>query len=183
MIEQNGGAGMNAETGVDATEYYYSLPSNRLELWFLLESERFIRPAFREFYKERDVVMEEYRMRVESEPQGKLLEELNAAAFEAHPYRRPGAGWASDIQSLRVSDAEQFYKTYYVPANITMAIVGDAYPKQARALAEKYFARLPHGPLPPLIHTVEPQQDGPKQVQVASPAQPFEVIETPRSKR
>jgi len=68
IIEQNGGENMNAQTSWDSTEYYYSLPSNRIELWFLLESQRFIQPVFREFYKERDVVMEEYRMRVESDP-------------------------------------------------------------------------------------------------------------------
>jgi predicted Zn-dependent peptidase len=176
IIEENGGVGLNAFTALDSTQYFYNLPANRVELWFLLESQRFLRPVFREFYKERDVVAEERRMRVESSPQGKLLEELNAAAFAAHPYRRPGAGWASDIQSLRVVDAEQFYKTYYVPANIAIAIVGDVDPKQTRALAEKYFGRLATGPLPPLVHTIEPPQEGPRQVQVESPAQPFEVM-------
>jgi predicted Zn-dependent peptidase len=176
IIEENGGVGLNAFTAHDSTEYFYNLPANRIELWFLLESQRFLRPVFREFYKERDVVAEERRMRVESSPQGQLQEALTAAAFEAHPYRRPGAGWASDIQSLRVHDAEQFYKTYYVPSNITMAIVGDVDPKQARVFAEKYFGRLPGGPLPPLVHTVEPVQDGPRTVQVESPAQPFEII-------
>ena len=73
IIEENGGVGLNAETDEDSTEYYYSLPSNRIELWFLLESERFIDPVFREFYKERDVVREERRMRAESNPQGKLV--------------------------------------------------------------------------------------------------------------
>lgn len=176
LIEENGGVGLNAFTARDSTEFFYNLPANRIELWFLLESQRFLHPVFREFYKERDVVAEERRMRVDSDPQGKLIEALTAVAFEAHPYRRPGTGWASDIQSLRVGDAQQFYKTYYVPANIAMAIVGDVDPKQAREFAEKYFARLPRGPLPPLIHTVEPAQDGPRQVQVESPAQPFEVI-------
>ncbi len=176
VIEENGGVGLNAFTAVDSTEFFYNLPANRIELWFLLESQRFLRPVFREFYKERDVVAEERRMRVDSNPQGKLLEELDAAAFEGHPYRRPTLGWASDIQSLRVRDAEQFYKTYYVPGNITMAIVGDVDPKQAREFAEKYFARLPRGPLPPLVHTVEPVQDGPRQVELESPAQPLEVV-------
>ena len=78
---------MNAGTGEDSTNYFYSFPSNRIELWFLLESERFLHPVFREFYKERDVVREERRMRVESSPQGKLVEALLATAFEAHPYR------------------------------------------------------------------------------------------------
>src|SRR5215467_6958434 len=80
LIESNGGVGMNAQTGLDATEYYYSLPSNRTELWFMLESQRFLDPVFREFYKERDVVMEEYRMRIESSPQGKLLQTFLATA-------------------------------------------------------------------------------------------------------
>ncbi len=176
IIEENGGVGLNASTALDSTEYFYNLPANRIELWFLLESQRFLRPVFREFYKERDVVMEERRMRVDSSPQGKLMEAMTATAFEAHPYGRPTAGWASDIQSLRVSDAEQFYRTYYVPANITISIVGDVDPKQAGALAEKYFGRLPTGPLPPLVHTAEPPQEGPRQVQVESPAQPFAVI-------
>ena len=99
-----------------------------------------------------------------------------SSAFEAHPYRRLSVGWASDIQSLRVRDAEKFYKTYYVPANITIGIVGDIDPKQARALADKYFTRLPAGPLPPIIHTVEPQQEGPRLAQIQSASQPFEVI-------
>jgi predicted Zn-dependent peptidase len=142
----------------------------------VLESQRFLHPVFRDFYKERDVVMEERRMRVESDPQGKLMETMLASAFEAHPYRRMPGGWASDIQSLRVRDAEQFYKTYYVPANITIGVVGDVDPKQTRGLAEKYFGRLPSGPLPPLVHTVEPQQEGPRQTQVESPAQPFELV-------
>ena len=176
LIEENGGVGLNAGTSLDSTEYFYNLPANRIELWFLLESERFLHPVFREFYKERDVVMEERRMRVESSPQGKLIETLAASAFEAHPYGRPAAGWSSDIESLRVHDAEQFYKTYYVPSNITMGIVGDVDPKQVRALADKYFARLPGGPLPPLIHTIEPDQDGPRRAEVESPAQPLEVL-------
>jgi predicted Zn-dependent peptidase len=176
IIEENGGVGMNAGTALDSTEYFYNLPANRLELWFLLESQRFLHPVFREFYKERDVVMEERRMRVESDPQQKLIQCLLSSAFEAHPYRRLSVGWATDIQSLRVRDAEQFYKTYYVPANITIGIVGDVDPKQARALADKYFTRLPAGPLPPLIHTVEPPQEGPRLAQIQSPSQPFEVI-------
>jgi len=176
IIEENGGVGLNAFTARDSTEYFYNLPANRIELWFLLESRRFLRPVFREFYKERDVVAEERRMSVESDPQGKLIEAITATAIEAHPYRRPGLGWASDIQSLRVGDAEQFYKTYYVPGNIAIAIVGDVEPKQARALAEKYFGRIAGGPLPPLVHTLEPQQDGPRQVQLESATQPFEVI-------
>ncbi|HEY2018127.1 MAG TPA: pitrilysin family protein, partial [Bryobacteraceae bacterium] len=139
IIEENGGVGLNAGTELDATEYFYSLPSNRIELWFLMESQRFLHPVFREFYKERDVVMEEYRMRVESSPDGKLLQDFAATAFMAHPYRNPPGGWPSDIASLRRSEAKQFFDVYYVPGNITIGIVGDVNPADAKRMAERYF--------------------------------------------
>lgn len=176
IVESNGGVGMNASTGEDATNYFYSFPSNRLELWFLLESERFLQPVFREFYKERDVVREELRMRVESSPQGKLLEMLLATAFAAHPYRVMPGGWASDVDNLQRPEAERFYKIYYTPGNMTIGIAGDVDPAEAKRLAEKYFSRLPRRPLPPLVHTVEPRQEGEKRVDVASPSQPLLVI-------
>jgi predicted Zn-dependent peptidase len=176
IIEENGGAGLNAETSEDSTEFYYSLPSNRMELWFLLESERFIDPVFREFYKERDVVREERRMRSESNPQGKLVEMLLATAFAAHPYRVPAGGWASDIDNFRRTEAVDFYKKHYVPANITIGIAGDVDPAQARRFAEKYFARMPAGPLPPEVRTVEPAQEGEKRVEVEAESQPFLAI-------
>jgi predicted Zn-dependent peptidase len=176
IIEENGGVGLNASTGEDATRYYYNLPANRIELWFLLESRRFLQPVFREFYKERDVVREERRMRVESSPQGKLFEMLLATAFAAHPYRNMPGGWASDIESLRVSDARQFFKTYYVPNNITVGIAGDVDPVEIRRLADKYFSRLPSAPPPPRVHTVEPKQEGKKRATVESPSQPFLLI-------
>src|SRR6202166_4657135 len=166
LIEANGGVGMNAGTGEDSTNYFYNFPRNRLELWFLLESQRFYDPVFREFYKERDVVREERRMRIESSPQGKLVEALLATAFEAHPYRNSPAGWASDIDNFRMPEAELFYKKYYTPGNITIGIAGDVNPAEAKRLAEKYFARLPKAPLPPVVRTVEPKQEGEKRVAV-----------------
>jgi predicted Zn-dependent peptidase len=176
IVESNGGVGLNAGTSEDSTNYYYSFPANRLELWFLLESERFLQPVFREFYKERDVVREERRMRVESSPTGKLVEMLLATAIAAHPYRNMPGGWASDIDNFRRTEAEKFYKIFYTPANMTIGIAGDVKPADAKRLAEKYFSRLPRGPLPPLIHTVEPEQEGEKRVAVASAAQPFLAI-------
>src|SRR5579883_1009080 len=163
IVESNGGVGLNAGTAEDSTDYFYSFPSNKIELWFLLESERFLQPVFREFYKERDVVREERRMRVESSPQGKLVEALLATAFEAHPYRNMPGGWASDIDNFRRPEAEAFYKIYYTPNNITIGIAGDVNPAEARRMAERYFGRLPRGPLPPLVRTVEPKQEGEKQ--------------------
>jgi predicted Zn-dependent peptidase len=176
IVEANGGVGLNAGTAEDQTTFFYSFPSNRIELWFLLESERFLHPVFREFYKERDVVREERRMRIESSPQGQLVEALDATAFEAHPYKNSPAGWASDIENLRATDAEAFYKRYYGPSNLTIGIAGDVNPAQAKKLAEKYFGRIPARQLPPLVRTVEPPQNGEKRVMVASPAQPFIVI-------
>jgi len=173
IIEQNGGEGMNAQTACDSTEYFYSLPANRIELWFLLESQRFIQPVFREFYKERDVVMEEYRMRVESDPQGKLMQAFLATAFSAFPYRIMGTGWPSDVAHLRRADAWRFFREYYVPGNITLGIVGDVEPGEARRLAEKYFGPMQARPMPPLLHTAEPAQEGPKQAEVESQSQPL----------
>ena len=176
VVETNGGQDMNASTAEDSTDYFYSFPSNRIELWFLLESSRFLDPVFREFYKERDVVREERRMRVESSSQGKLIEALAATAYAAHPYRNMPGGWASDIDHFRRPDAERFYKQYYVPANITLGIAGDVNPAEARRLAEKYFGRLVARPLPSQYRTEEPIQEGEKIVSVSSPAQPFVII-------
>jgi predicted Zn-dependent peptidase len=176
IIEENGGVGLNAGTGEDSTNYFYNFPSNRLELWFLLESQRFLNPVFREFYKERDVVREERRMRVESNPQGKLVEALLATSFEAHPYRNMPGGWASDIENFRLKEAVQFYKEYYVPADITIGIAGDVDPANCKRLAEKYFSLLPAGPLPEGVRTIEPRQEGEKRVAVESPSQPLVAI-------
>jgi predicted Zn-dependent peptidase len=176
IIEENGGVGMNASTGEDSTDYFYNFPANRVELWFYLESARFLHPVFREFYKERNVVREERRMRVESDPQGKLMEQMLATAIAAHPYRNMPGGWGSDIENLRVKDAEKFFNEYYVPGNITMTVVGDVTPARIRGLAEEYFSRIPKRPLPDPVMTVEPSQEGPKHADVSSPAQPMEFI-------
>lgn len=176
IIEENGGVGLNAQTGEDSTNYFYNLPANRAELWFLLESGRFLKPVFRDFYRERSVVREERRMRSESDPQGKLIELFGATAIEAHPYRRPPVGWASDIENLRVADAQKFFDTYYVASNLTISVVGDVKPEEIRALATKYFGPLPLKPLPPPVVTVEPPQEGPKNVEIESQSQPIELI-------
>jgi len=97
IVEQAGGAGLNATTQSDVTTYFYKLPSNKLELWAYLESQRFIHPVFREFYKERDVVEEERRMRTDSSPFGRLLEEFVTTAYKAHPYGQPTIGHMSDL--------------------------------------------------------------------------------------
>lgn len=176
IIEASGGSGLNAQTSNDSTVFYYSLPSNRAELWFLLESQRFYDPVFREFYKEREVVLEERRMSTDSSPEGLLREAFAASAFEAHPYHNPTGGWLSDVVNFRLRDALAFYKKYYVPSNITFGIAGDINAADARRLAEKYFSIIPAGPAPPLIHTIEPKQLGERRTVVESDSQPIELI-------
>ena len=112
IIEQSGGQDLNAFTDYDETGYHYSLPENRLELWAYLESERFLHPVMREFYKERNVVIEERRLRTDSNPTGRLLEQFDAAAFEAHPYHRPTVGWISDLNTFSATDAKKFSGEY-----------------------------------------------------------------------
>src|SRR5207245_1680432 len=158
IIEREGGVGLNAFTSSDETGYFYSLPSNRLELWAYLESDRFLHPVLREFYKERDVVHEERRMRTDSTPVGRLLEQFLAAAFTAHPYGQPVVGWPSDLESFSATDAAEFYRRYYVPANMVIALVGDVRASEAVPLVERYFGRLPAGTKPPAPRTVEPPQ-------------------------
>src|SRR6266481_620029 len=142
LVERNGGEDMNASTAVDATEYHYSFPLNRMELWAYLESSRFTHPVFREFYKERNVVIEERRMRTDSSPVGRLLEQFLAEAFAAHPYHRPTIGYISDLNSFSATDAQHFFDTYYIPSNMVVAVAGDIDPAQAMAVIEKYFSRI-----------------------------------------
>jgi len=175
IIDREGGVGLNASTGSDATTYYYSLPANRVELWAYLESERFLKPVMREFYNERDVVMEERRMRVDSQPIGRALEQFLAAAFAAHPYGQPGIGWPSDLRSFSATDAQAFYERYYVPASMVVAVVGDVQPEGVLALIEKYFGRLPARPAPEPLRTQEPPQGAERLVILHDPAQPLYV--------
>ncbi len=175
-VERAGGRDLNAGTAWDSTMYFFSLPSNSAELWFYLESERFRDPVFREFYKERDVVMEERRMRTESQPIGKLLEEFLSVAYKAHPYGEPVVGHMSDLENISVADARAFFAKYYRASNLTGVIVGDVDPKQMRALAERYFGRLPAAPKPPDIHTAEPPQSGERRVALRLESQRWVLI-------
>ena len=172
IIEREGGTGVNAFTSKEETAYFYSLPSNRLELWAYLESERFLRPVMREFYKERDVVYEERRMRTDSNPVGRLFEQFLAAAFIAHPYGRPVVGWPSDLQSFSATDALNFYDRYYVPANMVITVVGDVKANEILPVVEKYFGRIPARPKPEPLRTVEPPQNAEREVILREKTQP-----------
>jgi predicted Zn-dependent peptidase len=176
VYEREGGISLNAGTGSDFTAYIMEFPSNRLELWMALESERFLDPVLREMYKERDVVAEERRMRYESNPVGKLFEEFLGVAFKSHPYGVPGIGNMSDINYYSREEALVFFDKYYGPSNLTVGIVGDVDPKQVKSMAEKYFGRIPARPKPPLIATVEPPQKGERRVVVQDPSQPVLIV-------
>jgi predicted Zn-dependent peptidase len=175
VADANGADGLNAETGLDATQYYWSMPENRLELWAWMESSRLADVVPREFYKERDVVMEERRMRVDSDPVGRLVEQFVATAYVAHNYGRSEIGWPSEVSQINATEAMEFHKKYYVGGDVVIAIVGDVDAKTAMPLLEKYFSRVPGGPKPEEMTTVEPKQFAEKSVIIREQTQPFYI--------
>ena len=175
IAEEDGAVGINASTGLDSTEYFWSMPANRLELWAYLESSRIGHPVPREFYKERDVVMEERRMRIDSNPIGRMVEQFLATAYVAHPYQRPGVGWESELSQISATEAAAFHKKYYVPSNIVVAVAGDLKSTTLMPTMEKYFAPIPGGPPPEPMTTVEPPQTAEKSVIIRETTQPFYI--------
>jgi predicted Zn-dependent peptidase len=175
VAEANGAHGLNAETGLDNTEYFWSMPENRLELWAWLESGRLADVVPREFYKERDVVMEERRMRTDSNPIGRLVEQFLATAYVAHNYGRSSIGWPSEVGQITATEAMAFHKKYYAGGNIVVAVVGDVDTKTALPLLEKYFGRVAAGPKPEEMTTVEPRQFAEKSVVIREQTQPFYI--------
>jgi predicted Zn-dependent peptidase len=175
IAERNGAEGLNAETGLDDTQFFWSMPENRLELWAYLESSRLADTVPREFYKERDVVIEERRMRTDSSPEGRLFEQFVATAYVAHPYGRSGIGWPSEVSQINATEAMEFHKKYYVGANIVVAVVGDVKASEAMPVLEKYFSRVPAGPKPEEMTTVEPRQFAEKTVAISEATQPIYV--------
>jgi len=173
IVEQNGGEDMNAFTAYDETGYHYWLPENRLELWAYLESERFLHPVLREFYKERNVVIEERRLRTDSNPIGRLIEQFTEAAFAAHPYHRPTVGWMADLNSFSATDAQKFFDKYYVPSNMVVAVAGDVKSTETMPILEKYFSRLPARPQPDETTTTEPPQNSERKVVLKDRSQPL----------
>ncbi len=173
VYTRNGGQNLNAGTTEDLTLYFIRLPANRLELWAWMESDRLLNPVFREFYSERDVVHEERRMRTESTPLGKFDEAFNALFWEAHPYKWPVVGWASDIQAITKEQADWYFATYYAPNNLTGVLVGDFSKAEVKPLLERYFGRIPRGRTdPPPVVTLEPRQIGEKRYRAEAETSP-----------
>ncbi len=173
IVGQAGGVGLNANTSTDATRYFYSFPSNKLELWMSLESERFLDPVFREFYKEKDVILEERRLRTDNSSIGQMIEAFSDVAFKVHPYRRPVIGYNKDIQGLTRKDVQTFYETHYAPNNLTIAVVGDVNPTEVKRLAQLYFGRFKAKPAPPEVVAAEPAQTEPRELTLRLETQPW----------
>jgi len=173
IVEREGGVGLNAGTSMDNTQYFYSFPVNRFEVWAYLESSRFYRGVLREFYKEREVVHEERRLRTDSDPIGKLLEQFIAAAYTTHPYQHLGVGWPSELDHLTATEAAKFYRKYYIPSNTVIALVGALKPAEVFPVIEKYFGPIPGAPKPEPLTTIEPDQFVERTVTMHDRSQPF----------
>jgi len=176
IYARNGGSGYNAFTSKDGTTYIINLPSNKMELWAAIESDRMKNAVLREFYTEMKVVKEERRRSYDAEPEGKLWETFIADAFNAHPNGQPTIGWMSDIDNLTRTKAERFLHKYYAPNNAIMAIVGDIDPARTIDLVEKYFGAIPPGTPIPAIAVEEPPQSGEKRTEVVGDAEPELMI-------
>ncbi|MGK7889060.1 MAG: M16 family metallopeptidase [Leptolyngbyaceae cyanobacterium] len=175
IVQTAGGVGLNATTSADATRYFYSFPSNKLELWMSLESERFLTPVFREFYEEKDVILEERRMRVDNSPIGTMIEVMLEKAFDVHPYRRPVIGYTDDLDQMTRQQITDFFRTYYTPDRMTFAVVGDVDTANVKQMATTYFGRYPSRPAPPRVESVEPPQTAPKEFTLELPSQPWHL--------
>ncbi len=177
IIGMHGGVGLNAGTSFDNTSYYISLPSNKLELWMAMESDRFANPILRELYKEKDVVAEERRFRVESSPTGKIFfSEYPGIAYNAHPYGRCMIGEMSEIENYNRDVMREYFETRYIPRNMTIGIVGDVDPDEAIRLAEKYFDKLEDKPEPMPVDIDEPETFGIRKTVVYEEAQPIFIM-------
>ncbi|MEZ4417881.1 MAG: pitrilysin family protein [Gemmatimonadota bacterium] len=172
IYSENGARGLNATTTAEETVYFVELPANRLELWMILEADRRLNPVLREFHTERNVVMEERSLRVDTDPAGKLAEAHLAAAFQVHPYGQPVVGTVHDLERLDRARVDAYFHRYYGARNTVIAIVGDVDAEETLAMAERYFSALAPGDVPTPVTVVEPPQEGERRVRVEFEAEP-----------
>jgi len=177
LVDKNGGVGMNASTWTDYTQYFYSMPSNRLELWAYLEGNRMADIVLREYYTEKDgPVTEERRMRVDNSPMGKLfMEQFQNLAFDANGYHHSTIGYMADLNNMTRADAREYYDKHYIGPNITIAVVGDVTLEDIQKYAKKYFSDIPGGEYQEM-ETFEPEQLGEKRLVIKQDAQPMLLI-------
>ncbi len=180
LYTANGAKGLNATTNKDLTSYFVSLPANRLEFWCLMESERLRDGVLREFYSERDVVIEERLRGVETRPFGKLYEEFLIGAYGEAPYGIPTVGWLGDLEGLRTADAEAFRARHYRPENAVAALVGDFKIPEAIRLIERYFGSWRVlGPVPGKKKVIDADGDPPERpvrLEVPFNSQPYLLV-------
>jgi len=168
-----GGARNNASTSTDVTVYQDWLPRGSLELVLGLEADRLRNLAFdpKVIESERGVVYSERRLSVDDSNFGRLMEQVQATAFLAHPYGIPTVGWPSDIESWKVEDLKKFFATHYAPNNCTLVLVGDVDPKNVIARVRQLFESIPRQPPAEPIRTKEPEQHGERRVLIEADAQ------------
>ncbi len=171
----NGARMLNAGTSNDGTFYFSYLPANRLELFMLMESDRLANAVFREYYTERDVVMEELRMGL-NDPEGVLYDSFMSTAYTASMYGVPVVGWASDVSMITRKDLQNYYDNYYTPNNAVGLFAGDVTVEDVKKFAEKYFGPIPGGADLPALTTREPEQQGERRVVVKQDAKPTLMI-------
>ncbi|HXH07882.1 MAG TPA: pitrilysin family protein [Vicinamibacterales bacterium] len=171
LISSVGGQS-NAYTNEDVTVYWETVPAHYLPLVLWLEADRMASLRIDEatFRTEREVVKEERRMRIENQPYGRLSELIYQHAFRVHPYRHPTIGSMADLEAASIEDVREFYRTYYVPNNATLALVGDFEPEDTLALVRKYLGRVPRSPRPvPREIPKEPPQTEERRVRLEEP--------------
>jgi predicted Zn-dependent peptidase len=156
--QEAGGTGLNASTGSEMTQYYVTLPKNKIELYLALEADRMANPVFREFYSERDVITEERRMS-ENSPGSFFQEQLNATFYAASPYRNPVVGWMSDVSRITKQEMIDYREQYYRPDNATLVMVGDVDEAVVMPLVTKYFGPLKSKGPSPRVRTEEPYSE------------------------
>lgn len=176
LYTENGGSNMNAYTGQDITTYFVSLPANKIELWARIESDRLLNPVFREFYTERDVILEERRQRVEANPDGLLYESFMNAAYTVHPYGMPVIGVPQDLPYMSQAAIRNIHQKYLAPQNMVIAVVGDIDPPKTLGLINRYFGRIPEGRFRSSAIPAEPSQNGERKVEILFDANPSMII-------
>jgi predicted Zn-dependent peptidase len=174
--EKQGAVGQNATTDKEFTKYFVDLPRSAFEFWCKMESDRLIRPVMRQFYQERDVVLEERRMRFDDDPGGKLYELLLGVAYQRHPYRAPVIGYERDIRGLTATKLEAFRQKYYTPRNIVVSVVGRIDPKEDMKVIAKYFGEIPEGREIVRDIPVEAEPQGERRVSLKMAASPQLVV-------
>ncbi|MGJ4733136.1 M16 family metallopeptidase [Leptospira levettii] len=170
IYEQNGEVGFNAYTSQDVTNYQIQLPNNRIEIWAKIESDRLKDPILREYYTERDVVIEERRMRTDDSGAGVLREKFFSLAFESHPYRKPVIGYSTGLPFLKIDETKEFFKKHYTPDRMVISIVGQFDMEETESIIRKYFSDLKPGKPRPNYKVEEKSFPGEKRFKVYHPS-------------